>query len=136
LHWNNVSKADNYLRVENYRFKTCCYSVFTRYFLAVKPLLLQGKSHYLFSFYLMYQLSPERIRIARNIKLIRELRNYDQRYVAAELQVGRSTLSTWENGTTEVKIENLIRLAKILGLDNYRQIIDFDPDELFKQKKE
>lgn len=82
----------------------------------------------------MYQLSPERVRIARNIKLIRELRNYDQRYVAAELQVGRSTLSTWENGTTEVKIENLIRLAKILGLDNYRQIIDFDPDQLFKNE--
>lgn len=82
----------------------------------------------------MYQQSPERIRIARNIKLIREIRNFDQRYVASELQVGRSTLSTWENGLTEVKIETLIRLAKILGLDNYRQIIDFDPDALFKKK--
>lgn len=84
----------------------------------------------------MYQQSPERIRIARNIKLIREIRNFDQRYVASELQVGRSTLSTWENGLTEVKIETLIRLAKILGLDNYRQIIDFDPDALFKKKTE
>ena len=84
----------------------------------------------------MYQRSPERIRIARNIKLIRELRNFDQRYVAAALSVGRSTLSTWENGLTEVKIEKLIRLAEILGLDNYRQIIDFDPDELFKKKME
>lgn len=82
----------------------------------------------------MYQQSPERIRIARNIKLIREIRNFDQRYVASELQVGRSTLSTWENGLTEVKIETLIRLAQILGLDNYRQIIDFDPDALFKKK--
>ncbi len=82
----------------------------------------------------MYQYHPERIRIARNIRLIRELRNYDQRYVASALQVGRSTLSTWENGLTEVKIENLIRLAEILGLDNYRQIIDFDPDELFRKK--
>jgi len=81
----------------------------------------------------MYERSPERIRIARNIKLIRELRNFDQRYVAAALQVGRSTLSTWENGLTEVKIEKLIRLAEILGLDNYRQIIDFEPDELFKK---
>ena len=82
----------------------------------------------------MYQQSPERIRIARNIKLIREIRNFDQRYVASALQVGRSTLSTWENGLTEVKIETLIRLAEILGLDNYRQIIDFEPDELFKKK--
>ncbi len=84
----------------------------------------------------MYQQSQERIRIARNIKLIREIRNFDQRYVASELQVARSTLSTWENGLTEVKIENLIRLAEILGLDNYRQIIDFDPDQLFKKKSE
>ena len=76
------------------------------------------------------------MRIARNIKLIRELRNFDQRYVASELEVGRSTLSTWENGLTEVKIESLMRLAEILGLDNYRQIIDFDPDELFKKKAE
>lgn len=82
----------------------------------------------------MYERSQERIRIARNIKLIRELRNFDQRYVAAELQVGRSTLSTWENGLTEVKIEKLIRLAEILGLDNYRQIIDFEPEDLFKKK--
>ena len=82
----------------------------------------------------MYQRSEERMRIARNIKLIRELRNFDQRYVASELEVGRSTLSTWENGLTEVKIESLMRLAEILGLDNYRQIIDFDPDALFTKK--
>jgi len=82
----------------------------------------------------MYQRSEERMRIARNIRLIRELRNFDQRYVASELEVGRSTLSTWENGLTEVKIESLIKLAEILGLDNYRQIIDFDPDALFTKK--
>ena len=74
------------------------------------------------------------MRIARNIRLLRELRNYDQRYVASELEVGRSTLSTWENGLSEVKIENLIRLAEILGLDNYRQILDFDPETIFKKK--
>ena len=79
----------------------------------------------------MYQRSEERMRIARNIRLIRELRNFDQRYVASELEVGRSTLSTWENGLTEVRIETLIKLAAIFGLDNYRQIIDFDPDALF-----
>jgi transcriptional regulator with XRE-family HTH domain len=81
----------------------------------------------------MYQRSEERMRIARNIRLIRELRNYDQRYVASALQVGRSTLSTWENGLSEVKIETLIRLATVLGLEDYRQIIDFDPDALFKK---
>ncbi|MES2330372.1 MAG: helix-turn-helix transcriptional regulator [Bacteroidota bacterium] len=81
----------------------------------------------------MYQRSEERMRIARNIRLIRELRNFDQRYVAAELGIARTTLSTWENGLTEVKIENLIKLAAVLGLDNYRQIIDFDPEALFKK---
>lgn len=72
------------------------------------------------------------MRIARNIKLIRELRNYDQRYVASELGIGRSTLSTWENGLTELKIGTLMRFAEIFELRDYRQIIDFDPDALFK----
>jgi transcriptional regulator with XRE-family HTH domain len=83
----------------------------------------------------MYKRSEERMRIARNIKLIRELRNFDQRYVASELTISRSTLSTWENGIAEVRIESLIRLAEIFGLENYRQIIDFDPDALFAPKK-
>ena len=83
----------------------------------------------------MYQRSEERMRIARNIRLIRELRNFDQRYVASELEVGRSTLSTWENGLTEVKIGTLIKLAEIFRLDDYRQIIDFDPDAIFKKKE-
>jgi transcriptional regulator with XRE-family HTH domain len=82
----------------------------------------------------MHYPEEERMRIARNIRLIRELRNYDQRSVAAALQVSRSTLSTWENGLTEVKIETLIRLADIFGLTDYRQIIDFDPDAIFRQK--
>ncbi|MDB5211463.1 MAG: helix-turn-helix protein [Sediminibacterium sp.] len=81
----------------------------------------------------MYQRSEERMRIARNIRLIRELRNFDQRYVASELGIARTTLSTWENGLTEVKIANLIKLAEVFGLDNYRQIIDFDPDALFRK---
>lgn len=84
----------------------------------------------------MYRRNEERMRIARNIRLIRELRNFDQRYVASELEVGRSTLSTWENGIAEVSIERLIRLAEIFKLDNYRQIIDFDPEAIFKTKSD
>lgn len=82
----------------------------------------------------MYQVSEERTRIARNIRIIRMVRNYDQQYVASALKVSRSTLSTWENGVSEVTIENLGRLASILGLDSYRQILDFDPDGLFPKK--
>jgi DNA-binding XRE family transcriptional regulator len=84
--------------------------------------------------YHMYQLSEERMRIARNIKLIRELRNYNQRYVASEIGIGRSTLSTWENGLTELNIDKLMQLAAVFGLANYREIIDFDPDALFRKK--
>ena len=83
----------------------------------------------------MYQVSEERLRIARNIKLIRELRNYDQRHVAAALHISRSTISSWENGIAEVTIANLIRLAAVFELDDYRQIIDFDPDALFSKRK-
>lgn len=72
--------------------------------------------------------SLETLRIARNIRLIRDLRNYDQRYVASCLNIGRSTLSTWETGITPVTIENLVRLAEVYNLDNYRRIIDLDPE--------
>ena len=71
-------------------------------------------------------------KIARNIRLIRELRNYDQRTLAGMLHIARSTLSTWETGSTPVSIDNLVRLAEVLGVDNYRQVIDFDPDWLLK----
>lgn len=83
----------------------------------------------------MYKLSEERIRIARNIRLIRELRNYNQRYVANEMGIGRSTLSTWENGLVEVKIGTLQKLARVFGLNSYLDIIDFDPELLFQKKK-
>jgi transcriptional regulator with XRE-family HTH domain len=78
----------------------------------------------------------ERYRIARNVKLIRELRNLDQRYVADELNIGRSTLSTWENGLSEIRIENLMKLATIFGLRDYREIIDFDPDAVFRKGRQ
>lgn len=84
----------------------------------------------------MYLYTDERKRIARNIRLIRELRNYNQRFVAHELGIGRSTLSTWENAATEVTIENLERLAKIFELCDYREIIDFDPEALFEINRE
>jgi DNA-binding XRE family transcriptional regulator len=113
---------------KNYQLKSGCNSVFSPCFLKEEAVIIVAKTIY------MYQPTQERIRIARNIRLIRELRNYDQRYVASALNVGRSTLSTWENGVTEVRIETLIRLAEVLGLENYRQIIDFDPDALFKKK--
>ncbi len=83
----------------------------------------------------MYKNSKERIRIARNIRLIRELRNYSQRYVASAAGIGRSTLSTWENGLSDLNVDKLMRLAQILGLQHYQEILDFDPDALFKKKK-
>lgn len=81
----------------------------------------------------MHQASAERLRIGRNIRLIRELRNYDQRYVSMKLGISRSTLSTWENGVSGVTIENLGRLAEVFGLRNYSQILGFEPDRIFDE---
>jgi DNA-binding transcriptional regulator YiaG len=69
----------------------------------------------------------ERMRIARNLRMIRELRNFSQQYVASVLHIGRSTLSAWENGMTDLSIEQLMALAVVYRLKDYRQIIDFDP---------
>jgi transcriptional regulator with XRE-family HTH domain len=79
----------------------------------------------------MNRVNPELRRIGRNICQFRTLRNYTQKYVAKQLNISRSTLSTWENGTTPVSIERLIKLAEVFGVDNYRQLIDFDPNTIF-----
>ncbi|HVZ26221.1 MAG TPA: helix-turn-helix transcriptional regulator [Sediminibacterium sp.] len=76
---------------------------------------------------LNHKRGEERMRIARNLRMIRELRNFSQQYVAASLQIGRSTLSSWENGMTDLHIEQLVALARIYHLHSYRQILDFDP---------
>ena len=55
--------------------------------------------------------------IGNNIKQIRELRNFTQKYVADEIEVSQSTYSRIEKGTTPIKIDTLQRVAEVLEVD-------------------
>ena len=62
------------------------------------------------------------IEAGRNIKAIRELKNYTQDYVACQLQVSVPTYSNIETGKTEVTLSRLQQIAEILEVD-YQQIL-------------
>lgn len=76
-----------------------------------------------------------RARIARNIKVIRLLRNYTQDYVAGQLNMARTTVCAFEMGTFAVKHHNLVKLAEVFELPSAQAIIDLDPDKLLDHLK-
>ena len=55
--------------------------------------------------------------IGKNIKQIRELKNFTQEYVADEIEVSQSTYSRIENGTVPIRIDTLQRIADVLEVD-------------------
>lgn len=50
-----------------------------------------------------------------NIKTLREKKGISQKELAAALNVGQSTVSTWETGEGTPTHKNLIKLAAVLG---------------------
>jgi transcriptional regulator with XRE-family HTH domain len=51
-----------------------------------------------------------------NLKTFRELKNYTQKYMADGLGVTQNSYSLLENGKTEMDVNQLLRLADILGV--------------------
>jgi transcriptional regulator with XRE-family HTH domain len=51
-----------------------------------------------------------------NLKTFRELKNYTQKYMADGLCVTQNSYSLLENGKTEMDVNQLLRLAEILGV--------------------
>lgn len=62
--------------------------------------------------------------IAQNLKFLRKFSSKSQEEVANELNIKRTTLSGYENGSSEPNSENLIRLSEFYGVSL---------DELLKQ---
>jgi len=55
--------------------------------------------------------------IARNIKQIRELKNFTQEHVAAELGISQPAYAKIEQGVTVLKIDRLQEIADIFEVD-------------------
>jgi putative transcriptional regulator len=53
---------------------------------------------------------------ARTLKRLRERRGLTQAQLAAQLDVHRVTIATWETGRYRPSVDMLLRLAKALGV--------------------
>ncbi|ABQ06123.1 helix-turn-helix transcriptional regulator [Flavobacterium johnsoniae] len=64
-------------------------------------------------------------RINDNIKIIRELKNYTQEYMALRLGITQAGYSKIEKGSSTVSFEKLEEIAQVFEMD-VRNIIKFD----------
>ena len=71
------------------------------------------------------------IPVGRNIRLIRELKNLTQEYVAEHLEISTGNYSNIENDKTDITLGKLERIAEILGVD-YQMILNLNPSQVFK----
>ena len=55
--------------------------------------------------------------IARNIKQIRELKDFTQEYMAEQLEISQPSYAKIEQGVTVLKIDRLQQIADILEVD-------------------
>ena len=55
--------------------------------------------------------------LAKNIKYLRHQQHLDQETLANILDVGRSTLACWENGSRSPSINMIIKLANYFNVD-------------------
>ncbi|MBW6484458.1 MAG: helix-turn-helix domain-containing protein [Vicingaceae bacterium] len=70
--------------------------------------------------------------IGKKIKQLRELRNFTQTYVAKELSMSLSGYSKIERDETDVTINRLNSIAKVLETD-VATILSFDSKQIFNQ---
>ena len=60
---------------------------------------------------------PQRIMIGRRIRELREAAGLTQAALAVKLKVRQGTLSGWERGGVDHRLESLVAMAKALGVD-------------------
>jgi len=72
--------------------------------------------------------------IGQNIRKLRELRNYTQKYVASQLNMTQGNYARIENEEIQLSEERLQRIAEILECRK-QEIIHFNTEEIFEQDK-
>ena len=68
--------------------------------------------------------------IGQNIRKLRELRNYTQAFMAEKLELSVSGYGKIERDETDVSLNRLKEISKILETD-YRNILNFDDKQVF-----
>ena len=57
-------------------------------------------------------------RVARNIRSVREYRNYTQEYVAGQIGISQNAYSKLELGFHKLSLERLFQIAEVLEVDS------------------
>lgn len=70
------------------------------------------------------------VSVGKNIKRLREFKNYTQKYIAEQLQISQTAYSKIERDETDVSFSKLNKIAKILGV-NINDIINTNDEKLW-----
>lgn len=73
---------------------------------------------------------------AKNLKYLREKKGLEQQELADLLNVGRSTISCWENELRSPQMEYVLKLADFFNVDNdfiFKDLSSIDINDLKKQ---
>ena len=70
--------------------------------------------------------------VGKNIKKLRELKNYTQSYMASQLDMSVSGYSKIEKDRTDISLSKIEKIAEILET-SLSTILNFDPKQIFNQ---
>lgn len=73
--------------------------------------------------------------IGKNIRKVRELRNYTQEYMAEHLGLSQSTYCNLEKGLADIKLSQMTKIAKILDIDVIA-LLQFKGEKMLDDKKD
>ncbi len=80
----------------------------------------------------MKEILEERAKkVAKNIRGVREFRNYTQDYLAAKLGISQNAYSKIELGYSKINLERLFYIAFLLEVESSK-LIDFDQVEIIQ----
>lgn len=68
--------------------------------------------------------------IGQKIKILRGMRNYDQKFMADKLGISQPEYSNIEQGNVTLAVDRLFQIAEILGV-TVNTILDFDQSKVF-----
>jgi|SRR5690554_29078 len=59
----------------------------------------------------------------KRIKILREVKNFSQNYMASELGISQPAYAKIENGTTGISLRRLMRISQILQIDPIELVV-------------
>ena len=68
--------------------------------------------------------------VGNKIRMLRDMKGYSQEDMAREMNITASAYSKLERDETDIKLNQLVQIAKILGVDA-QTILNFDEKQIF-----